>query len=228
MPEPKRCAAVFLLFIACCCAGLRVAEAQEQPPQQDSQARPAAAAAAQRDDTNHDVHLSVVVGTNDAAARGALPPFMEGVTRQLKSSLPFAGYRLASTLVYRVKDGGGLEVRGVSGASLTGLPPGTPKNSVYYEFKILRLKAERNPAGQSFVEVRGFRYGMRLPVITGTVRGSSSSGDAPETPVVNYEETGVATELNVRDGEPALVSTVTTSRADEAIILVLLVRQAAK
>lgn len=224
---PKRRPAAFLLLIVCCCAGLRVAEAQEQQPQ-DSQARPAAAAA-QRDDTNHDVHLYMIVGTNDAAARGALPQFMEGVTGQLKSSLPFAGYRLASTLVYRVKDGGGLEVRGVSGASLTGLPPGTPKNSVYYEFKIQRLKAEKNPAGRPFVEVRGFRFGMRLPIITATVRASSSSGggDAPETPVINYEETGVSTELNVRDGEPALVSTVTTSRADEAIILVLLVKQAA-
>lgn len=223
MPTPKRRpAAAFLLFIVCCCAGLRVAEAQEQPPQ-DTQARPAAA---QRDDTNHDVHLYMIVGTNDAAAKGALPQFMEGVARQLKSSLPFAGYRLASTLVYRVKDGGGLEVRGVSGASLTGLPPGTPKNSVYYEFKIQRLKAEKNPAGQSFVEVRSFRFGMRVPIITATVRGEAGSGES--FPVVNHEETGVSTELNVRDGEPALVSTVTTSRADEAIILVLLVRQAGK
>lgn len=225
MPTPKRrrpSAAAFLLLIVSCCAGLRVAEAQEQPPQ-DSPARPAAAA--QRDDTNHDVHLYMIVGTNDAAAKGTLPQFMEGVTRQLKSSLPFAGYRLASTLVYRVKDGGGLEVRGVSGASLTGLPPGTPKNSVYYEFKIQRLKAEKNQSGQSFVEVRGFRFGMRVPVITATVRGEGGSGES--FPVVNHEEAGVSTELNVRDGEPALVSTVTTSRADEAIILVLLVRQAA-
>jgi len=64
---------------------------------------------------------------------------------------------------------------------------------------------------------------MRIPVVTGTVRGE---GGGEPLPVVNHEEAGVSTELNVREGEPALVSTITTSRADEAIILVLLVRSA--
>lgn len=222
MPTLKRLPAVFLFLLLCWCAGLQNAAAQEAS--QDSQARPSATPA-RRDDTNHDVHLYMIVGTNDAGAKATLPQFMEGVTRQLRTSLPFAGYRLASTLVYRVKDGGALEVRGVSGAALTGLPPGTPKNSTFYEFKIQRLRAEKTPSGQSFVEVRGFRFGMRLPIITATVRGE---GGAEPVPVINYEETGVSTELNVRDGEPALVSTVTTSRTDEAIILVLLVKQAGK
>jgi hypothetical protein len=60
------------------------------------------------------------------------------------------------------------------------------------------------------------------------VRANSSSGNAQDFPVINHEETAVATDLTVRAGEPALVSTVTTSRDDEAIILVLLVRQTAK
>ncbi|HEU4597091.1 MAG TPA: hypothetical protein VFS10_18310 [Pyrinomonadaceae bacterium] len=68
---------------------------------------------------------------------------------------------------------------------------------------------------------------MRIPVVTGTVRANSSSGDATDFPVINHEDASVSTELNVRDDEPALVSTITTSRADEAIILVLLVRQVA-
>ena len=219
----ERLPAVFLFLLVCWCAGVRDAAAQEQPPQQDSTSRPAAAPP-RRDDTNHDVHLYMIVGGNDAGTKGTLPQFLEGVSRQLRTSLPFAGYRLASTLVYRVKDGGSLEVRGVSGAPLSGLPPGTPKNSTFYEFKIQRLKAEKNPAGESFVAVQGLRFGMRLPLITATVRGE---GGGEPVPVINYEETGVSTELNVRDGEPALVSTVTTSRADEAIILVLLVKQAA-
>jgi hypothetical protein len=227
MSTHKRRTAAFLLSLACWCAGVQAATAQEQTEQPASQARPAPPAAG-RDDTNHDVHLYMIVGTNDAAQRGSLPPFMEGVTRQLRSALPFEGYRLASTLVYRVRDGGALEVRGVSGAALTGLPPGTPNNSTFYEFRIQRLRADKTSAGQPFVEVRGFRFGMRLPVVTATVRANNSSGNAQDFPVVNHEETAVATDLTVRAGEPALVSTVTTSRPDEAIILVLLVRQAAK
>ncbi len=227
MSTLRRRTAVFLFSLACWCAGVQTATAQEQPEQQASQARPAPSAAG-RDDTNHDVHLYMIVGTNDAAQKGTLPPFMEGVTRQLRSSLPFAGYRLASTLVYRVRDGGALEVRGVSGASLTGLPPGAPKNSTFYEFRIQRLRADRTSAGQPFVEVRGFRFGMRLPVVTATVRANSSSGDATDCPVVTPEDASVATDLTVRAGAPALVSTVTTSRPDEAIILVLLVRPTAK
>jgi hypothetical protein len=227
MSTLKRRSAAFVFFsLVCFGVGLRTAAAQEQqPPPPDSPARPAATPARRDDSTNHDVHLYLIVGSNDAAQRGALPQFMEGVSRQLRSSLPFASYRLASTLVYRVRDGGSLEVRGVSGASLTGLPPGTPKNSTSYEFRIQRLRAERTPAGQPYVEVRGLRFGMRVPVVTGTVRGE---GGGEPLPVINHEETGVSTELNVREGEPALVSTITTSRADEAIILVLLVRSAAK
>ncbi len=224
MSRLKRLPAVFLFSLVCLLAGLQAARAQEPP--QDSQARPTASAA-RRDDTNHDVHLYLIVGTNDAARRETLPQSMGSVARQLKASLPFESYRLASTLVYRVRDGGSLEVRGVSGAPLTGLPPGMPKNTTHYEFKIQRLRAEKTSDGQSFVEVRGFRFSMRLPIVPSTVRASNSSGEATDFPVVNHEETGVSTELNVRAGEPALVSTITTSRHDEAIILVLLVRQAA-
>lgn len=219
----RRCVVfLFSLVLCCACAELDAALAQEQ---ETSPSPPPA----RRDDSNHDVHLYTIIGSNDAAQKGGLPQFMDGVSKQLKSSLPFENYRLASTHIYRVKDGGGVEVRGVSMTPLTLAPTGTTNSATFFQFKLDRVRAEKNQAGQSFVEVRGFRFSQRVPVVTGSVRNTSSSGggDASSSPVIHYEDTGISTDLNVRDGEPALVSTITTSRPDDALFLVLLIRRAA-
>ncbi|HEU4597092.1 MAG TPA: hypothetical protein VFS10_18315 [Pyrinomonadaceae bacterium] len=159
MSKLERRSAVFLFTLVCWCAGLQTAAAQEQQQPEDAQARPAAAAPARRDDTNHDVHLYMLVGTNDGAAqRGALTQFLEGVSRRLRSSLPFAGYRLALTLIYRVRDGGSLEVRGISGAPLTGIPAGDAE-----KLDLLRVQDSEAEGRQDF---RGpaLRRGARLPL----------------------------------------------------------------
>ena len=224
MSRLKRRSLVSLIALVFWCGGAQrqAARAQEQETSAPG------TSSARRDDSNHDVHLYTVVGSNDAARKGALPQFMDGVSKQLKSSLPFESYRLASTHIYRVKDGGGVEVRGVSMTPLTLAPTGTSNSATFFQFKLDRVRAEKNQAGQSFIEVRGFRFSQRVPVVTGSVRNSSSGGgDATSSPVIHYEDTGISTDLNVRDGEPALVSTITTSRPDDVLFLVLLIKRAA-
>jgi hypothetical protein len=193
-------AALALLTVLAACV---VAAAQDQGGAQQ-RARP-------RNDTNHEVQLHLLATSSDRQQGSDVPRALEGVVRQLRASLPPSEYRLAATLINRVKDGTGLEAKSVAASPFT---PGASNALAPTILQLwvgdVRLEEE---AGQGFINIRNFRLNIRVPTQT--------------TPVVLYDDMGVSTQLTVREGEPTLVGTLGT-RLNQLFVLVLTVKRAGK
>ena len=69
----------------------------------------------QEDETNLDTQLYLLVATNQEVADTKLPAALESVVKQLRPSLPFKNYRLAATLINRVKNNGRLNLKWIGG-----------------------------------------------------------------------------------------------------------------
>ena len=70
------------------------------------------------DETNLDTQLYLVFATNSVVDNGKLPAVLDSVIKQLRSSLPFKNYRLAATLINRVKNEGRLNLQWIGGPLL--------------------------------------------------------------------------------------------------------------
>ncbi len=90
-------------------------------------------------------------------------------------------------------------------------------NPSFNEFKVFQVKLATNAAGQSIVKMEGFSFGARIPIQTGTAIASN----APAAPIINYENTGVNTDISMREGEPVVVGTLNAGPSGDAIILVM-------
>ncbi|MGI8835559.1 MAG: hypothetical protein ACR2H4_02845 [Pyrinomonadaceae bacterium] len=175
------------------------------------------------DETNLDTQLYLLVATNQDVDDAKLPAALESVIRQLRASLPFKNYRLAATLINRVKNDGRLNLRWVGGpmmATTAGFS-GTPS---FNEFHVNTVKLVRDAGGQQFIRMDGFGFGARIPIQTGTALASN----APAAPIINYESTGLNTDISIREGEPVIVGTLNVGPSGDAIILVMSARRTNK
>jgi hypothetical protein len=215
----KILAPLFSMLIACLVIGCQQVNAQS--PTDTSQA------ATQRDkkddETNLDTQLYLVVATNQDVEDAKLPATLDAVIKQLRTSLPFKNYRLAATLINRVKNGGRLSLRWIGGPLM---PTGAASNSnpSFNEFKVVQVKLDTNAGGQTIVKMEGFSFGSRIPIQTGTAIASN----APAAPIINYENTGVNTDISMREGEPVVVGTLNVGPSGDAIILVMSARRTLK
>lgn len=167
-----------------------------------------------QDETNLDTQLYLVVGTNQEAVSERLPVSLDGVIKQLRSALPFKNYRLAATLMNRVKNDGRLSLRWVGGPLAFGaVSASTPSFS---EFKVNSVKLVRDD-GQQLVRMEGFVFGARIPIHT----SSTVASNAIAAPVFNYESTGLNTDISMKEGEPVVVGTLNIGPSGDAIILVV-------
>src|SRR3954447_25824436 len=83
---------------------------------QDSNTTQATRQAETKDDeTNLETQLYLIVGTNQEVPNDKLPSALETVVRQLRATLPFKSYRLAATMINRVKNEGRLELSWIGG-----------------------------------------------------------------------------------------------------------------
>jgi hypothetical protein len=175
-----------------------------------------------RDDVNYDVQLYLVTASSEQGERAGLqlPPSLDATIKQLRTTLPYTNFRLATTFLNRVKDNGTLELKGVGGALMPSqIGPGSPS---FYDFSLFQVKMESDSEGQPFIRIARFRFGLRMPIVTGTARVEGSDVGSP---IIQYEPVGVNTELSLREGLPTVVGTMTTSRPNEALILILSVKK---
>jgi hypothetical protein len=70
----------------------------------------------------------------------------------------------------------------------------------------------------------GFAFGARIPIITGTAIASNG----PAAPIINYENTGLNTDISILEGEAVVVGTLNVGPSGDAIILVMSARRANK
>ena len=183
------------------------AKAQQQSPQTlDAEA-------------NLDTQLYLIVGTNQDVDDSRLPAALDTVIKQLRASLPFKNYRLAATLVNRVRNEGRLDLRWIGGPFAA--PTGTASSQTpsFSEFKIGVVKLARNAEGQPMVIMSRFSFGARIPIVTGTTPAQAGTGGG--FPIINYDNTGLNTDISLREGEPVVVGTLNAGPSGDAIILVV-------
>ena len=186
----------------------------------DSQA---VAQADKEDETNLDTQLYLLVATNQDVADAKLPANLDSVVKQMRASLPFKNYRLAATLLNRVKNNGRLNLKWIGGPLV---PSGAVSATTpsFNEFKILGVKLVRDAAGQQLVRMEGFGFGVRIPIIT----ASTVASNGPMAPIINYESTGLNTDISMREGEPVIVGTLNIGPSGDAIILVMSAKRTQK
>ncbi|HKO96217.1 MAG TPA: hypothetical protein VJU86_04455 [Pyrinomonadaceae bacterium] len=175
------------------------------------------------DETNLDTQLYLLVASNNPVEDTKLPGTLDPLIKQLRMSLPFKNYRLAATLLNRVKSEGHLSLRWIGGPLMATAAASNATPS-FNEFKVGRVRVATNAAGQTVVRMEGFIFGARIPIQSGTAIASNG----PAAPIINYENTGLNTDISMREGEPVIVGTLNVGPSGDAIILVMSARRTEK
>jgi hypothetical protein len=176
-----------------------------------------AAVSAQTPETNqsaksYDVLLQVLVSTGGAAD---LPSSLAPTSKKLKTIYPTANFAPATIIMGKTADGAGFDTRSVT--TLMSQPGISSDSPTFIEFALGRLKTI---AGNNF-QIENFRSGMRIPLKTGLIRGA----EGRETPVVTYEQIGLTVNrLTLTENSPTVIGTLTTSKPNEIIVLVLTIK----
>ena len=177
------------------------------------------------DETNLDTQLYLIVATNQEVDDTKLPSSLDAVIKQLRAALPFKNYRLAATLINRVKNEGRLDLSWVGGPLVSSLSGSTPAmNPSFSQFKVRQVKLVRNAEGQPMVQMAGFSFGARIPIQT----SGAIAANGAVAPVINYEPTGLATDISLHEGAPVVVGTLNVGPSGDAIILVVSAKRTLK
>ena len=174
------------------------------------------------EDVNLDTQLYLIVGTNQEVGDSKLPASLDAVVRQLKLALPFKNYRSAATLLNRVKSDGRLNLSWIGGPLLESAAE-TKHTPSFNEFNVRVVKVVDDAEGKKVIRMEGFRFGTRIPIVT--YNGVAAVG-TPPAPIINYENTGLNTDISMREGEPVVVGTLNVGPSGDAIILVMSAKRA--
>jgi hypothetical protein len=218
MKKRKFLSAMLLVLCAALCLTSGSLNIQAQTAQADTKQ-----AEAQVDETNLDTQLYLIVGTNQDVGDAKLPSSLDGIVKQLRATLPFKNYRLAATLINRVKNEGRLDLSWIGGP-LASAPGASPANPSFSQFKVRQVKLVRNSEGQQLVQMAGFNFGARFSIQT----GAAIAANGAVAPSFSYENTGLATDISMREGEPVIVGTLNIGPSGDAIILVVSAKRTLK
>ena len=195
------------------------APAMAQEPAEASPATSVASQAASRDvDVNLNTQLYLLLGTSQPVDDARMPAALEPVLKQLRNSFPFKNYRLVATLINRVKNNSHLSLNWIGGP-LMGSPSSATAGitPTFNTFRIGNVRLGTDSSGQPVVRMAGFNFGARIPIQTATL----VAANAPAGPVINYENTGLLTDISIGEGEPVIVGTLNVGPSGDAIILVV-------
>lgn len=156
---------------------------------------------------NIELHMRVLIASNNSAyvtpATAELPADLKDVVKQLRETLSYRNYELATSVVQRLTETrnslrgkGTMEISrapGAAGAGALTLP---------YEYYVNQVSLGAIPTGAPMVQIGDFTFS------TGITSGSGIDN-----------RTQVETALNLRDGEKVVVGTATFG--DRALVIVL-------
>jgi hypothetical protein len=184
------------VLVAATCLALSLAVAAQLPPTAD---------------TNYDVTLQLVIGSNESGAKNDLPADLGQLTKQIKSSFEFSGYRLASTFFGRIASNGNFDYNSVASIE------GKDVSSSVPTFLDWSLRDLHPAAGSKGLQAASFRFGARVPVVV----GDSSKGQQG----VNYENLGVGlNRVGLNENTPTLIGTLHLPGTSGTIFLVMTIR----
>jgi hypothetical protein len=185
---------------------------------------PARPAVQKDDDANLEIQLYLILASNREVEDGKLPVALDPVVKRLRDSLPFKHYNLTGTFLNRVRNNGKLEISWVGGPfPIQGSP--AQSNPSFSQFtSIVRLAAGER--GQEIVRLTEFRFGTRVPIITGAIGPTNASTGLAGFPVINYEPVGLRTDLTMPEGSIVIAGMLTVGPSGDAIVVVVSARRA--
>jgi type II/III secretion system protein len=145
------------------------------------------------------IYLMSALGTPSSSA---VPPELEGVVKQLKSTFSYKGYQFIDTEVMRVRAGQGGEVSGV----VNGAPSVGP-NKTLSQVKFRSASVSTDEKGRA-IRIDGLKVGLRIPVMSGEKQ-------------YLYIDTGINTDVDIREGQKVVVGKANMDGSDRASIVVL-------
>ena len=173
----------------------------------------------QQIEASYNVSLNLVIGSNDGTTRTELPAELAAVSKQIKSSFQFSNYRVANTLIGRISNGGTFQYQSV--ANMSDKEP-LPASPTFLDWSLVNLRNMPNGKGQAGFQAQSFRFGARVPVITGSHEENGKS-----TPNINYESIGLSLQkIGLSENVPTVVGTLTLPGTSGTIFLIMTVKSA--
>jgi len=136
---------------------------------------------------------------------------LQAVVDELRKRFPYDNYRLLESAVLRVRSNSQGEASGFLRGSMT---PALASVSSTYDLKVALDKVEPG-TGSRLISLRDFRFGVRLPVAT------SPEGTPPERLQYQYQQVGINTQIDIREGEMVVVGKAGVQGAFDGIFVVL-------
>lgn len=149
---------------------------------------------------NIGLHMYVLIASNSAGGANTmeLPAELKGVLTELRQTLTYKNYELATTVVQRLTE----TSRGLRGKGTTQISaPNTVQVNLPYEYTVNQVTIASAPTGAPIIQIGEFAF---------TTGQTSTTID---------NRTQVQTALNLRDGEKVVVGTA--ALGDRALIIVL-------
>lgn len=151
-------------------------------------------------------------------AGDALPAGLEPVAKQLKVVFGYNDFRLLESTMARFREGVPAEVSGSASAPNSDLP----HVDAHYYLRLKNAQVTPSEHGNS-IRLNGFRFTLRVPVNLAQTN-QSSGGVSTAAPMIQYNDFGFDTELDIREGQKVVVGKAKVDNASGAFILVLTAR----
>jgi len=179
-------------------------------------------AVARDDDTNLDTQLYLILATNRDIEERKTATSLDPIMKRLGESLSFKHYSLAGTFLNRVRNNGRLDVSWVGGPFVVPTSTMTSNPSFSQFTALVKLTTEDS---RDIVRMTDFRFGLRVPIVTGQTGPTNASVPAM-LPVVNYEPIGLRTDISMREGTPVIAGTLHMGSSGDALVIVVSAKRA--
>lgn len=181
-------------------------------------------AAVQKDEeANLDLQLYLILATDRDVEDAKVPTVLDPVVKRLRESLSFKHYNLSATFLNRVKNNGVLDVSWVGGPfAIHGSPAQSNPSFSQFTSQVRLVTVD----GQDIVRLSGFRFGTRVPVVTGQVAATNATTNTAPFASISYEPVGLRTDLSMREGSMVVAGTLNVGPSGDAIVVVISARRA--
>ncbi|MDQ3087644.1 MAG: hypothetical protein M3Q78_03505 [Acidobacteriota bacterium] len=197
MTKPKTIFTTAAFFIVCL---LSLTDSFAQTETKQRQAEP-----------SYEVVLHILTASDTASEKTSIPPTLSNVVKKLKTIYSFSNYRLDSTYLQRVANTGNIEFKSISNEANQNQDNYIP---IFSEWTLGGLQSLPNSKGQNSIQFQNFRFGQRVPIRT-------------QTGIFNYEQIGLTMQrFGVPENVPTIVGTLSTTKPNELMFLVLTVNPA--
>lgn len=154
---------------------------------------------------NVEVTVYLLNASEQAVSSQGVPADLQGVIDQLKGVFPYKGFRLSESMVVRVRDG--------QGGSVSGIAPATSEGyKIFYNFEFRSANITEGAEGRA-IRLNHLKLGAKVPLVL--------PGPAEKVSNVQYQNTGIETDVDVREGKKVVVGKANTDGSSGAMILVV-------